>query len=115
MIDGKTYKPLSPRLDILSFRTSQLAMWYKLRSGVRGCPRRKASNGHGFDLILDGLNKTVRTDIGSEAKTGKPRGFLRCRADIGKFYKHHAVKPGGYVELQRLAQRKYRLSRQKQP
>jgi hypothetical protein len=32
MIDGKTYKPLSPRLDILSFRTSQLAMWYKLRA-----------------------------------------------------------------------------------
>jgi DNA (cytosine-5)-methyltransferase 1 len=75
-----------------------------------GGPRRKASNGHGFDLILDGLNKTVRTDIGSEAKTGKPRGFLRCRADIGKFYKHHAIQPGGYVELHRLSERTFRLS-----
>jgi hypothetical protein len=75
-----------------------------------GGARRKGSNGHGFELILDGLGQTVVTDIGSDAKTGKARGFLRCRAAIGRFFKHHAVRPGGYVELQRLADRKYRLS-----
>lgn len=75
-----------------------------------GGPRRKGGNGHGFELILDGLNKTVVTDIGSDARTGKPRGFLRCRSEIGHFYRHHAIKPGGYVELQRLAERKFRLS-----
>ena len=67
-----------------------------------GGPRRKQTNGHGFELILDGLNQTVRTDIGSDARTGKPRNFLRCRAAIGKFYKHHAIQPGGYVQLHRL-------------
>ncbi|MCI0640793.1 MAG: DNA cytosine methyltransferase [Gemmataceae bacterium] len=74
-----------------------------------GGSRRKGSNGHGFELVLDGLGETVVTDIGSDAKTGKARGFLRCRAAIARFYKHHAVKPGGYVELERLAERKYRL------
>jgi len=74
-----------------------------------GGPRRKR-NGHGFELILDGLGETVITDIGSDAKTGKARGFLRCRAAIGKFFKHHAVQPGGYVELHRLAERTFRLS-----
>ena len=34
-----------------------------------GGPRRKSANGngHGFELILDGLDKTVVTDIGSGA------------------------------------------------
>lgn|GEM_PF-556791 len=76
---------------------------------VIGGPNRKSANGHGFDLILDGLGETVRTDIGSEAKSGRARGFLRCRGAIGKFYRHHDVQPGRDVELQRLAERKYRL------
>ncbi len=78
------------------------------REAVGGA-RRKSANGHGFELILDGLGETVVTDIGSDAKSGKARGFLRCRGAIGKFFKHHDVKPGGYVELQRLAERKYQL------
>ena len=43
-----------------------------------GGPRRKSANGHGFELILDGLGETVFTDIGSDAKSGKARGFPRC-------------------------------------
>jgi hypothetical protein len=39
-----------------------------------GGPRRKSANGHGIELILDGLGETVHTDIGSEAKSGKARG-----------------------------------------
>ena len=89
-------------------------MWVRV-TGLRdffppdavGGPRRKSANSHGFELILDGLGETVRTDIGSDAKSGKARGFPRCRGAIGKFFKHHDVKPGGYVELQRLAERKY--------
>lgn len=79
---------------------------------------KRGSNGHGaIEITLDGLNKTVTTDIGSESKTGKPRGFLRCRSLVGRFYKHHGVKPGSLVTLERLAERKYRLSveRNKQP
>lgn len=75
-----------------------------------GGPRRKNGNGHGFELILDGLGETVITDIGSDAKTGKPRNFLRCRREIGRFYKHHHVQPGSCVELRRLVERSYQLA-----
>ncbi len=34
---------------------------------------------HGFDLIQGGLGETVRSGIGGDAKSGKARGFLRCR------------------------------------
>jgi hypothetical protein len=34
-----------------------------------GGPRRKNGNGHGIELILDGLDETVVTDIGGDAKT----------------------------------------------
>ena len=40
---------------------------------------------HGFDLILDGLGETVRTDIGSDGKNGKARAFLRCRGGTARF------------------------------
>ena len=61
-----------------------------------GGPRRKSanSNGHGFELILDGLDQPVWTDIGSDAKSGKARGFLRCLGAIGKFFKRHGVDAG---------------------
>lgn len=58
--------------------TKQLRAFFPVDS--LGGPRRRSANGHGFDLILDGLDATVRTDIGSDAKNGKARGFLRCRA-----------------------------------
>lgn len=48
-----------------------------------GGPRRKSANGHGIELTLDGLGETVHTDIGSDAKSGKARGFLRCRGAKG--------------------------------
>lgn len=43
-----------------------------------GGPRRKNGNGHGIELILDGLDQTVATDICSDAKSGKARGLLQC-------------------------------------
>jgi hypothetical protein len=36
-----------------------------------------------IEIFLDGLNETIRTDIGSDAKTTKARGFLRDRKSIG--------------------------------
>jgi DNA (cytosine-5)-methyltransferase 1 len=69
----------------------------------------KRKNGAGIELILDGLGETVVTDIGSEAKSGKPRGFLRCRAAIKRFFDHHGVSPGNQVELEKVSQRKFRL------
>jgi hypothetical protein len=59
-------------------------------------PSRKGPNGsaHEFEVILDGLNQTIKTDLPSDPKTGKPRGFLRDRSAMARFYKHHNVRPG---------------------
>lgn len=73
--------------------------------------RGKNANGHaGIEIILDGLGMTIETDISRDAKTGKPRRFLRDRRSIGKFYHHHQVTQGTDLLLERLDQRKYRLS-----
>src|SRR5207249_9408826 len=55
------------------------------------------------------------TDIPRHAKTGKPRGFLRLHGQVGRFYKHHDVKPGTLLRLERLSPRAYRLSVQPPP
>ena len=63
-----------------------------------------------FDIQLDGLNRTVRTDIGRDAKTGRPRGFFRSRGWVRQFFERHEVKPGTLLALERLSERSYRLS-----
>ena len=75
-----------------------------------GGPKRSDSRSRGIEVFLDGLNETVTTDIGSDAKTKKPRGFLRGRGWVRRFYEHHRVKPGTVLALERLSERKYRLS-----
>jgi hypothetical protein len=63
-----------------------------------------------IEIHFAGLDRTVTTDIGRDAKSGRPRGFFRARGPVGQFYAHHGVKPGDFVALERLSDRKYRLS-----
>ncbi|MBS0209816.1 MAG: DNA (cytosine-5-)-methyltransferase [Planctomycetes bacterium] len=77
---------------------------------VIGTPRKNGNGDHRVEIVLDGLNTCVKTDIGSDRRTGKSRGFIRERASIGKFYAHHQIKAGSVVTLERLSERKYRLS-----
>src|SRR5437660_292581 len=72
-----------------------------------GGSKRNGNTGAGIEIFLDGLNETVTTDIGSDAKSGKPRGFLRGRSWVRRFYDFHAVKPGTLLSLEKLAQKKY--------
>lgn len=74
---------------------------------------RRSSESQTFEIILDGLNQIVRTDIGRDAKTGKPRGFFRSRGWVRQFFEHHEVKPGALLTLERLTERSYRLSVQR--
>ena len=60
-----------------------------------------------IDIRLDGLNRTIKTDIGRDAKTGKPRGFFRKRGWVRQFFEHHEVKAGSIVALERLSERTY--------
>jgi hypothetical protein len=75
-----------------------------------GPPNRRQSILGTIYIELDGLNKTIATDIGRDSRTGKPRGFLRDRSSVGRFYAHHALQPGARLALERLTECRYRLS-----
>lgn len=75
---------------------------------VIGHPKRNGNRG--VDIVLDGLGETVNTDIGTDAKTGKPRNFFRCRGWVRRFYEHHGVADGAQLRLTRIDRSKYRLS-----
>jgi len=75
-----------------------------------GGARRTAKAAAGIEIALDGLNETVITDIGSDPKTGRPRGYFRGRTWVRKFYEHHAIQAGTVLSLEKLSERKYRLS-----
>ena len=72
--------------------------------------RSDAEGSRGVEIFLDGLNETVTTDIASDAKTGKPRGFFRGRKWVRQFFEHHQVAAGAFLALERLSDRVYRLS-----
>ncbi|MDX1945739.1 MAG: DNA (cytosine-5-)-methyltransferase [Pirellulaceae bacterium] len=70
----------------------------------------RRSGPRGVEIMLDGLGQTIQTDIPRDAKTGRPRYFLRDRRSIGKFYTHHGITEGSFVTLQRIEERRYVLS-----
>jgi hypothetical protein len=79
--------------------------------GCIGPPRKSARAGGGqIEIVLDGLNQVIKTDLPTDSKTGKPRGFFRDRASIRSFYQHHRVQPDDQIALERLGERRYRLS-----
>src|SRR4051812_35071347 len=81
-----------------------------LPADICGPPKRQPNGATGIEILLDGLNETIITDVPRDAKTGKPRGFLRDRGSIGRFYRHHRVTADSEVAFQRLGERKYRLA-----
>lgn len=77
-----------------------------------GAPR-KSRNGNGravpIQVFLEGLNRTVETDIGCDARTGEPRRFFRGRAWVRQFFSYHKIRTGDVLALERVGTRKYRL------
>jgi hypothetical protein len=45
-----------------------------------------------IEIYLAGLDRKIRTDIGRDAATGKPRGFLRGRSWVKQFFEFHRSK-----------------------
>lgn len=74
--------------------------------------KRLNGNGKGLPITIDlsGLNRSVETDIGSEARGGRPRGILRGRAWVREFFKATGVSAGDTLSLERVGERRYRLS-----
>ncbi|MCI0334164.1 MAG: DNA (cytosine-5-)-methyltransferase [Planctomycetes bacterium] len=75
-------------------------------------PSRKRRDGtiQSVELVLDGLNETVSTDIAGSAQTGKPRGFFRGRHWVRRFFQQHQITAGDLLALDYLDTRRYRLS-----
>jgi DNA (cytosine-5)-methyltransferase 1 len=69
----------------------------------------KAKPGTPITIILDGVGKSVETDIGSD-RDGKPRRHFRERSLFAEFFRHHGVMAGDELALARIDQRVYRLS-----
>lgn len=69
----------------------------------------RSGNGAGIQVFLEGLNRVVETDIGCDARTGKPRGFFRGRTWVREFFEHHKIKTGDVLALERVGARAYRL------
>jgi hypothetical protein len=59
-------------------------------------PARRNRNGahYLFEIVIDGLDSTIETDVASDAKTGKSRGFIRDRRAVGASYGHGAITAG---------------------
>jgi hypothetical protein len=72
----------------------------KKRDGHAGTPIR---------IQLEGLDKIVETDIGSDVRTGKPRRQFRARGWVKEFFRWHGVRSGDLLELERVKARSYRL------
>ena len=69
-----------------------------------------AGYGKLLTLQVDGLREPVLTDIPTDAHTGKPRRFFRCRGWVREFYKKHGIKNGDTICVERLGSHRYRVS-----
>jgi len=74
-----------------------------------GGPKRQNGNGAAIRIFLEGLNRAIETDIGSDARTGAPRRFFRGRTWVREFYQFHEIGTGDVLALERVGKREYRL------
>jgi len=76
-----------------------------------GASHRNANgSGKPIEIVLAGLDEVIETDIGTDSKTGKPRGFFRGRTWVRRFFEHHHVSAGDELALERISKRQYRLA-----
>lgn len=74
-----------------------------------GSPKKAGGVGKAVTICLAGLNKTIETDIGRDAKTGEPRRQFRVRGWVKRFFQHHRAKAGDVLEIERVGEREYQL------
>jgi len=61
-------------------------------------------------LDVVGLAEPVLTDIPTDARTGKPRGFFRKRTWVREFFEKHGIKQGDTVAIERKGPRRFRIA-----
>lgn len=80
-----------------------------LPRGCFGGNRRNSNAGRPIRIHLQGMDRTVETDIGCDARTGKPRRQFRGRSWVKEFFRHHGIYSGDVLELERLDEWTYTL------
>lgn len=73
-----------------------------------GGPRKQSGQGVPIQIELEGMGKTIETDIATEANTGKPRRQLRDRT-WKAFYSYQGIRVGDWICMERLSERRYRV------
>jgi DNA (cytosine-5)-methyltransferase 1 len=70
---------------------------------VLGSPNRKNGRGTDIELVLSGLNRIVETDVPQDKK------IFRHRVEIREFVRHHNLRPGDRIYLERINGRQFRI------
>ncbi len=74
-----------------------------------GGSNKKKKIGKELNLIVEGLNEPVKTDIGINGSNGKPRNFFRNRKWVRRFFKKHEIREGDVVAIERVDKFTYRI------
>ena len=65
--------------------------------------------GRKLTLMVEGLRETVETDIATNEGSLRPRNFFRKRAWVRRFMKHHHLREGDLIVIERLDRFTYRM------
>ncbi|MBN1126341.1 MAG: DNA cytosine methyltransferase [Sedimentisphaerales bacterium] len=74
-----------------------------------GASSRKAGVGKSLTLHVEGLEKSVQTDIAGNGKNGSSRNFFRKRSWVRKFFERHEIREGDVLAIERLNTFTYRI------
>jgi len=69
----------------------------------------RKGTGRKLTLVVEGLAQPVETDIATASGNGRPRGFFRKRAWVGRFFERHHLREEDTVTIERLDRFTYRV------
>ena len=53
-----------------------------------------------LELVVEGLEQPVQTDIGMNGSNGKTRNFFRSRKWVRKFFEKHDIREGDVIAIE---------------
>ena len=65
--------------------------------------------GKELELVVEGLEQPVNTDIGLNGSNGKPRNFFRNRQWVRRFFEKHDICEGDVIAIEKLSDFTYRI------
>ena len=74
-----------------------------------GESNKKKGIGKELTLIIEGLNKSIKTDIGINGSNSKPRNFFRNRTWANEFFEKFEIREGDVIAIEKISKFKYRI------